>query len=370
MAEDMTDVILAATRAAEADGSLPVADDVEDDEDDDGAVADDDAVVADDDDAAEDVKPKVEDTTVKPAVVDDKKPKVSAEDQKLLDRLKELGIDAKLLGGSGNRIPHREVLRILRNGFVKMDEGFGKKQAERDEETGRFKKRAADADAWDKLAAEDPDETVRALHRLAPEKYRRFVDLLGAKEAVKEDPKHPDLPDEKDDPEPQLDHKFEDGSMGFKAETAKKHQEWMVRQAERRAYTRLKKELDERVGPAEKKAAAEKRLDDELKEIRKGIAEAKEHWGDLYDKHEGAIVKAKKAADEAGKPISILAAATKVLKAVVQADRDTMRKELLKEQEDAAAAGSVAARGGNKQKVKSSGPESTLDIVKQACGIA
>ncbi len=303
------------------------------------------------------------------------------EDEKFDARLKELGIDLSREIKTDNKLPYSRAMQIVRNqlrsALTKVDEAHGKVLQERDAETGRFKAKAADADAWKDLIAKDPQRTLLTLASLFPDLYSQYVKGEVKKETSVTERKAV-VPKAEDDPEPKADQIFPDKTKGYSEEQWTAWQEWNRRQIRREIEADLKADIDARVGPLEHDRKAEEAYNKELTAIRAQIAEAREHWGDLYTKYEGEIVKVKAAADQAGKPISVLAAATRVCKAKqeeeqkaeadkLRADRNKIREEIIAEQNKKATAGRrTASPTATRKPAVASGPKSTFDLVGDA----
>jgi hypothetical protein len=289
---------------------------------------------------------------------------VSAEDAEWAKELAELGLTAPKPGQRDNRIPYSRTAKIIKNAKVKWQEQLDAKHQE------ALKPLQAQKDSWDnaeKLAATDPDRYIALLATLYPQQYRKF--LQEQKQAAAPEPaKQPAAA--KQDPEPQPDVKYSDGSLGFSPEQFAKLREWDRRESARQAKEETAKEFNERFGPIEQAFNATQADQQRLVTVRGHIDDLRETYGaDVIDDPD--VQKEIVAYMDANPKATLKASTRDVIKKRrdaeterFRADRTTMRAELLKELQAApraaakAPAAPVRANGGR--------DESIDDVIRNA----
>jgi hypothetical protein len=290
-------------------------------------------------------------------------PGVSAEDAEWAKELAELGLAAPKPGQRDNRIPYSRTAKIIKNAKAKWQEQL------KAEHEAALKPLQAQKDSWDnaeKLAATDPDRYINLLATLYPQQYRKF--LQAQKQAAA--PEAAKAPAAKQDPEPQPDVKYADGSLGFSPEQFAKLREWDRRESARQAKEETAKEFNERFGPIEQAFKSTQADQQRLVTVRGHIDDLRETYGaDVIDDPE---VQKEIVAHMDANPTATLKASTRdVIKKRQEAererfraDRTTMRAELLKELQAApraaakAPAAPVRGNGGRE--------ESMDDIIRNA----
>lgn len=119
------------------------------------------------------------------------------------------------------------------------------------------------------LAATDPDGYLARLYQLP--QYRERIDRIIASRTAQPAAEPPaPAAQPKDDPEPQPDYMFPDGSLGFSAAAQKQWQEW----SQRKIAADYEKKLNERLGPVEARVKAEAERERQQQETAQNYATA------------------------------------------------------------------------------------------------
>lgn len=310
------------------------------------------------------VETPAEEVVADPAV-EEAKPVVEVDE--LTAELEALGIKAPKEGERENRLPYSRVKKIVANAQKKLRDSHAATLKERETKFTAAETRAQQLDAIEKMVTGDPRGYMERLAIVNPE-FRQFLDRIGV------------VPEEKkpvvaDDPQPEPDGKYADGTTGYTPEGLQKLREWDRRQA----VAEAEKRFDARLGPIEKaeKVRAQQQRDHEYRQsqipvINGQIATASKTWGKAFDedyaKQESGnsdILKYMQANPDV--PFDTCVAAVLVPKML--ADRNTMRADVLKEVSTTSAARKGAAAKGPGSATKSgseAGPQTTEEIIKAA----
>jgi hypothetical protein len=274
---------------------------------------------------AEPVVEATEEVVVEPVV----EAKTPAEVDELAAELEALGIKAPKEGERENRLPYSRVKKIIANSRKKLQEANAAEIKTRDEKYAAAEKRLKDFDAADHLSKTDAKKYLELLAVLNPE----FKQFLGGQQQ----PAVVKPAEVKPDPAPGPDATFADGSKGYSAEGLERLREWDRRQAVQEAQ----KLFDARLAPIEQanKSREEQQRAYEYRQaqipvINGQIANASKTWGKAFDddyakQREGKSEILKYMQENPNVPFDTCVA--HVLLPKVQANRDTMRADLLKE---------------------------------------
>ena len=309
------------------------------------------------DKSAEDVK-----------VDDTKKPDVDEFDKDLEDA----GFPKPKPGERENKLPWSRARKIFENKVTKVRTEL---QKTIDEQVGKLKSAddyQARIKAVDKLIATDPRRYLENLVALHGDKYRQFLTPAEVKQEVKEAVKRPN---DADDPRPQPDAKFEDGSLGYSNEGLNKLLDWNARQAVKSAEAALEKKFGERLKPFEDQVQAQRLQEQRRPQIRAKLAAANETWGeDLMKTHQDEILKEMRkddaiAQEEQRAPTPFEAIVARVLLPKIREDENSKREKILKElNERKAIVGAVPA--GKKANVDENEEKSLDQIIEEAAAAA
>jgi hypothetical protein len=302
--------------------------------------------------------PQVEAKAETPAVV---VPPLS-EEEKLLQ---EFGFkEHRREDGREHRIARSKVLQMIASGLKRGTEKWGAEKQTIEQERAQYR---ADLDEMYADLRGEPKAFLAKLAQHDP-RYQAFL----------EPPAAPVAPVAPVGEMPDPDITLQDGSRTYSIDGLKKLLEWNTANVE----ARLMPKLDERLKPwQEREQAAKAREEGEKvtnavrEKTRSLIAEAQNWPG--FKEHEADILKALQADTEqaraAGKrpTLSLDAAYRQAVLPKLQADRNKMREELLKEINGAAAKTPTTTHGGA-ESVKKPGPADTRSIaariIEQAGG--
>jgi hypothetical protein len=314
--------------------------------------------------AAEPVVEATEVAAVEPVVAEVKTP---AEVDELAAELEALGIKAPKEGERENRLPYSRVKKIIANSRKKLVEAHTGELKTREEKLTAAEKRLKDFDAADNLLKTDPDRYLQLLATVNP----RYQQYLGVAHKGQQ-PEVVQQPVVKNEPAPGPDATFADGSKGYSAEGLEKLREWDRRQAVQEAQ----KLFDARLAPIEKanKTREEQQRANEYRQaqipiIRNQIAVASKTWGKAFDddyakQSEGKSEILKYMQANPDVPFDTCVAT--VLLPKVQADRTTMRADLLKEINARPKAAVKAPAAASKVGAEPVGERTTEDVIRDA----
>lgn len=170
-------------------------------------------------------------------------PKESAEDAEITKLLEEHGIKAPKKGQRDNPIPYSRTRKIIGNALKKIRTSQGEEIKTRDTKITDYEGQLSAVNRTNQLIATDADRYILTLAALYPEQYGKFV--KGGTIAA---PAAAATVDDKNDPEPQADLRYDDGTVGYSPEQWQKLREWDRRSATRAAVA----EAEKRFGPMER----------------------------------------------------------------------------------------------------------------------
>ncbi len=294
--------------------------------------------------AEEAVSPSAGDTSVS-----DDAAKAAAAEKAELDLY---GVKPPKEGERENRLPYTRHKKIVDNAIKRAKEEHATAlKAEADKYT-QAQERLKNLDNWDRLIANDPDRAISELARLHPALYKKFLNppaaAVEAPKPVAEEP-------------PPHDWKYEDGTTSYSPAGQAKFLEWQGRQLETKIKGDLQKEYDKRFGPIENQWKAQQVINEKLPVVRQQIASAKTTWGDLFTKNEPEILKYLQDYPQVG----FADAVATVLVPKAQANRDSMRAELIKEINARPRAAVKAAPVAAVAAVET-GPKSMEDVIRES----
>lgn len=295
----------------------------------------------------------------------DKPGKGKPADDAVTKLLKENGIEAGKTGRVNN-IPYPRVHKIVTNALAKNDTKWQGEVKKRDDELTPMRAAIKNYQGAEQLAGTDPDKYVAALAQQDP-RYKKFVDNATEVEKVlaKANAPAPVIPDEKDDPRPEADQKFTDGTTGYSNEQFQKLNEWNQRAGARQAL----KAIEARLGPVDKLTKQmtenEKVQQDRtarVTAIRNTTNLLRTHFGDLFSADEKLANEGKSEiiAYQREHHVGLLEAGLAVLIPKLAANRAKIRQELIAESKKRKTV--VAPAPANARPVKKVDPNAPIDL--------
>ncbi len=270
--------------------------------------------------------------------------------------LDKFGIRAGPNGERAGSINHGRVKKVVAKIREELLEANKAELGKLTDKLTPAEARSKEFDQLNWLADNHPEQFAVAVAKLSPG-FQKYLESKVAAQAASAP-----AVTEANDPMPQPDGQYPDGTPGYTLKGMEARDAWLERRAVAKATVQMRAELEKQVGPIVKEREARKQQEAQIPIVQQKLATAKEVWGDLFDKHSDEILKALK--DDKVTPFEHVVA--RVLVPKLKADRNTMREELRVEinARPAAAARStpvaaVAAQNGNVAR-------STEDIVRDA----
>lgn len=256
-----------------------------------------------------------------------KKPTGDDDDAELTALLSEFGFKPLGANARNNRIPYKDSRRIIGTAIKRAKEKLSTQLTERDTKIATYEKQLGDFQKVDQLIAQNPDQYMRMLSALHPALYGRY---LTPAEAKKEAEQVANVPDAKDDPEPQPDVKYDDGSVAYSPDQYKKYKSW-----ERRDTLReLKGELDKELKPLREQRTQGEAQAARAQRAREEVNQCREDWGELFINEEKLAEQGKSglmAYCQQHPTLPLKRAATIYFRDKLTADRTKIRQELIEE---------------------------------------
>jgi hypothetical protein len=288
--------------------------------------------------------------------------------------LEALGLKPPVEGERENRLPYSRTKKIVTNAIKRTEAKFTSQVQERDAKVATAEKELDIYHRTDRLIEDDPDRFIGMLAAMHPDKYKKFVEGVKASIAAPVQPaKTTEAAIAALGPRPAPDAQYPDGSKGYSAEQHEKLLDWVAQTAEAKAVARTEAQLAERLGPFEKERQAQQAIQEQVPRIKAQADAARKRWGPLYEAEEKLDLKSPLLAYMKANPsIPFDAACADFFLPKIQADRNTMRADLLKEinaRPKAAIKGVPSTTSGAKASV-SDEPQSLDDVIKEAMAAA
>jgi hypothetical protein len=246
--------------------------------------------------------------------------------------LEDLGLAAPKAGERENRLPYSRVKKIVENSRTKLTAAHTTALAEVTTKLTAAEQKVQQMDRADQLFATDPDRALMMLESLHPGKYKKFLTPPTAAAAAVT-PLASTV-----GPRPGPDVEYQDGSRGYSPDQHAKLLDWISADAELKAYTRAKSDLDARLGPVE---AQNKKVADReaalaanaalVPVVQAKIKWGRETWGKMFEddyKLDGNSAVVKYINEH---KVGFEAACAAVFLPKVQAERTRMRAEIITE---------------------------------------
>lgn len=232
--------------------------------------------------------------TKPPAEESKKEDKPSTEDIRTADELAEdkeledIGLLPVKPGQKENRIPYSRVRKIILNGLKKRGATHAEAVKALNSTIEGLQTKVGLMDKLEEFVKTKPDEYIAHLQKLHPEQYGKYT-----KAELREAAKTGEFVPAKDDPKPEPDGEYPDGSKGYTPEGVQKLLEWntrqAVRQAKSEAQAEMEKTLKEKLEPVNgilEERKAHQTLEQRRQSIKEATEEAREVWGDLFTQDE------------------------------------------------------------------------------------
>lgn len=224
------------------------------------------------------VDTKTEDKTVT------RTPEELAEDKEL----EEAGLLPIKEGQKENRIPYSRVRKIILNALKKRGATHEEAVKALNSTIDGLQTKTKLMDNLEEFVKTNPDGYMAHLQKIHPEQYGKYT-----KAELKEAAKTGEFVPAKDDPRPEPDGKYTDGSSGYTPEGVQKLLEWNTRQAVRQAKAEAEAEMDKKlkdslapVNSLLEERKAHQTLEQRKQNIQAATEEAREIWGELFTKDE------------------------------------------------------------------------------------
>jgi hypothetical protein len=326
------------------------------------------------------------DETDKPAT-EDKTAKPVDEDEAFTKELEGYGIHAPKPGERENRIPYSRVRKIIANAFKKKTGEHTTALTERDTKLTAAEAKVAAQERVNALAETNPERFLDLAAQANPKVWGPLRDRFKAAPSTTVVAPKPDATLDATiaalGPMPQPDGKYTDGSVGYTPEGLEKLMQWREAIVEAKAVHRATKMAEEaftkRFGPIEDKWKVEETNRRLLPGVQAKIAWGKKTYGKLFEDDykldsQAEVVKVLRENTDPRTGVCRITfeqACAQVFVPKLQANRDTMRTDLLKElNERPAAADKTPKVGGKSRTSDDDGPKDLEDVIRGAMASA
>lgn len=258
-------------------------------------------------------------------VGDTKSEPTQAEVDELAAELKELGFATPEMGKE-NRIPYHRAKKTFDNKARKLREEHEKALTPLKERLTVAERAEAEMARVNAEIKANPQRYIELLATLHPE-YKKYL------QPAPEPTKKVEAPTSALGEEPQPDHKFEDGSMGYTQETYRKLQSWQIGKAKEEAVIAARAEFEEKLKalePIQKEYQARQTRQEQEPRIKARLDQQRAIWGDAFDADYKLANSGKSeivAYMDAHPDVSFETATAAVLRPKLVADREKIRKE-------------------------------------------
>jgi hypothetical protein len=245
------------------------------------------------------------------------------------------GIQPNSVTGRENRIPYSRVKKIVeraeKEAIAKAKKeaegGFAPRVTELDAKVKDYEGRLQKVAEFENMIETQPQQFLDFLSTLPA--YKEFFTYIQQLAAQAQSPQQQDQSYLDTSTMPQPDERLADGSMVYSLKGLAARDEWLAKQVEAKAIRAAEERLSKRYDPIEKQWQAEQRRAQAIPIIQKQIAEARQ-WPH-FTEHEAEIIEALKADANLSLDGAYRQVLQKTVLPKIQADRDTMRKEILEE---------------------------------------
>ena len=298
----------------------------------------------------------------------------SDEDKALTKLLEEHGIKAPAAGQRENKIPYGRTRKIVGNAIKRAKEASAVEIKKHTDQIAAWTPELTNYRRVDELIAKDFPRYMGLLASLHPDAHKKYVEgLVPAAAAVKP----ASVPDEKDDPKPEPDVRYEDKSVGYSPEQHDKLLAWAGRKGAREALKTAESRfapLEQRLTADQKREAATQQLTERRQAINEEIKTLRTHFGDLFTADEKLAEEGKSEiiAYQKANRCNLTHAALAVLLPKMSADRARMRTELMKElgqRKAAAKAAPVATKRPARAENEDRSVNDTINDALEAAGL-
>ena len=291
--------------------------------------------------------------TAAPAASEPKKDELDATDLEL----QALGLRAKNDQGLETRIKYSRVRKIWENYKIKHAKELEEKHTQAltplQQQVQQFQERFQNIDAQEKLLASDPKRFLELLGTIQPA-VRQFLSPTvygAAAPAPGQPPNGTTAPTSADDPMPKPNAKFPDGSEGYDMDGIKALNDWNQRQVINKVTQAMEAKFGKPVEDftRQQREHAEQTL--HANQVKANVDTATKVYGKLFSDDFGTLGAIKPdsavmATLKANPGMRFMDAVAVALIPKIQADRNKMRDDLLKELDEAGKSKKAAARPG------------------------
>lgn len=293
----------------------------------------------------------------------------TAEQKEREAELKALGVSEPVEGKAFNRIPQPRVNTMVTKAYERGLELGKKTGGEATERVQALERENQVFQRANEAASTDPDSYIAMLAAADP-RYRKFL-FAGPDNGGKQTSQTTTATefDEKSDPKPQADAKFEDGSTGYSPEQHEKLLDWRDRRNAARVRAEMKAEFDKEFGPVVRDYKDTQKIREDSEWVQSEFDTAVSTWGkDLVLKYDADIAAAIKA--DTSKTPNIGQIVARVIAPKLQAERKadeaTVRQRILAEQKARPAAAAANPGGGHGTLTEAVGEGSSKDAIRAA----
>lgn len=276
---------------------------------------------------------------------------------------KLIGVSQRTSDGRENRIPYSRVTKIVGKAVKDAHTVWEKthltpttaRAAEYEAKVKDYETRLERVSQFESVMVNDVEKFLGMLSTLPAYKpfFARIEQAFSGQPAQIGQPAASAAAPE--DQMPQPDQTLSDGTTVYSMEGLKALMDWQAKQVE----NRVTKQVEERYRPIESQWQAEQRRNALIPQVRSQIDEARK-WP-MFSENEDAIVKAL----QADPRVSLEGAYRQVVFPRMQADRDKMRAELIKDMKKAPTSTAAPASTGKATPTASAGPRPLEDVINE-----
>jgi hypothetical protein len=213
-----------------------------------------------------------------------------------------------------NRIPYSKVKKIVANAQTKVKADYEQKVAAYQQHVSQIQNEISHLG---NIMQTDPTAFLKMLADADP----RYAEALSQRSDAADPPYAADPPSLSSGGAPGPDIQFADGSLGYSPEQQAHRDQWLIEQAEARAEARIAK----RYAPIEQQYKTQALIQQAMPKVQQQLQEA-QTWP-LFNEYHNDILQTLKADTN----ISLEGAYLKVVGPKLQADRNRIREDVLKE---------------------------------------
>lgn len=277
---------------------------------------------------------------------------------------KLIGVSQRTSDGRENRIPYSRVTKIVGKAVKDAQTAWEKthltpttaRAAEYEAKVKDYETRLERVSQFESVMVNDVEKFLGMLSTLPA--YKPFfakIEAAFAGQPQAQTGQPAAAAAQVEDQMPQPDQTLSDGTTVYSMEGLKALMDWQAKQVE----NRVTKQVEERYRPIESQWQAEQRRAALIPQVRSQIDEARK-WP-MFSENEDAIVKAL----QADPRVSLEGAYRQVVFPRMQADRDKMRAELIRDMKKAPTSTSAPASAAKATPTTAAGPRPLEDVINE-----